>query len=539
MAEVLSSMAAVAKAGEVAGSTSVSGAGLASVSVSDISGICGINSIKEAQKGLSAIFPNTFNCIQNYCQNLIVHQTAGEIGSDNEITSLMSRAAAVYACGELKASPEKISVDARNFDTGNFGKEVEEAVNKLSKHENITQDMAKAMAYSAFVEVNKISGNGDAQLAVGTALNALNNAFNNPDLTETQIDSSEDLSEFKKFLDNDMKVSNLPHKRLNEVIDAESLRDNVLNSFRQIDRDELSPREQELFDLYKNVDMDFLQECADNVNDVFKLPQLPMTKCDGNFFHCQGETRSPFDDFYGGDPEFVKEFIVKIADMHPEISMLEKAKIFTCLIYAHEASHYMFSQCAVKFPRAVEELACDIMTRAYAIKSNIASADVTNDILAAFYKNFNNQYQADDMRVFVDGIWKYPSTIERCQIPEETLGKFVGTFRDFAPNGFLPGNDSFNIAKVGLYAAKCMNLDLIFKPNLNTFEVAGPISETGINFSELALQQSESKIWVEDTSSFIEKKMQELKDWAKSTLANTARNKAFLIALARYIQHYC
>lgn len=539
MAEVVSSMAAVAKAGEVAGSTSVSGAGLASVSVSDISGICGINSIKEAQKGLAAIFPNTFNCIQNYCQNLIVHQTAGEIGSDNEITSLMSRAAAVYACGELKASPEKISDDARNFDSGDWGKEVEDAVNKLSKHENVTQDMAKAMAYSAFVEVNKISGNGDAQLAIGTALNALNNAFNNPELAEIQVEQTEDLTIFKKFLDNNAEVSNFPHKKLTDVIDSECLRDNVFNSFRHIDRNALSSKEQELYDLVTNVDMSFLEECADDVNQVFKLPLLPMTKCDGNFFHCQGETRSPFDDYYGGDPEFVKEFITKIADMHPEIPMLEKAKIFTRLIYAHEASHYMFSQCAVKFPRAVEELACDIMTRAYAIKSDIASADVTNDILTAFYMNFNNPYQTDDMRVFVDGMWKYPATIERCQIPEETLGKFVGTFRDFAPNGFLPGNDSFNIAKVGLYAAKCMNLDLVFKPDLNSFEVAGPISETGVKFSELTVQQSEQKIWVEDTSSFIEEKIQELKDWAKKTLANTARNKGFLLALARYIQHYC
>lgn len=541
---------------EVGSASAVAGSGLSAGGMSEMSGVCSAEALSNAEAGVTSVLGDGAQQFLNSCRNLIAHQAAGEIGGDNESLSIMARAAAVYACGELNADKTKITADAQRFDSAEGIREgVNEAIARLGaeveKHfeKGMGSKIAKAMAYSALIEINKMSGNGEAQLLVGpmvnnaleTAFCALSNLFRNPQLSETMVDAKvEQPEDFSTELKNNLApvmTSNLQQLEVADVVNSESIKEWVINKFLgQIDRATLDPKAQELYDVWKNVDMKFLQKCADDVSKVFKLHKLPVERCGSDlFYHCTGRTSSPYDDFYGGNPDFVKEFITAIADMHPEIRMPDKAEIFTKLIYAHEAGHYMFSQSPLEFPRAVEELACDFMTKAYAIKaSSIDGAqmpiEVVNDMLKCFFEAFNKPNNDIHARVFDDeGKLIYPSCYERSELPGKVLDMYVGVFKDFAPDHFLPGSTSFSIERVGVFAAQRMGIDLVFNPDTGVLDVkdSKSVADKSGDFNKNCNID-------EGAQSFIDK----MKAWAEETIGSLAKNKGTWLALAQYIRKY-
>ena len=531
---------ATAAGGEILGSaateTMESAAGVAG-GFAELEGVCPAEAIKAAQDGLSAVFPDAFDQIQKWVRMSIAHQVAGALSDDNEALSLLSRAA-VYACGALVESPQTLEKYAKEFDSMTVGGELKKSVEKLSKCDGIGEITAKAMARSALTEIGK---ENEASSIANGVFNSLSRVFQAPRLAEMQIKKPEKLSEFNNASDLNREIAGLSGMKISDAVDIESVWKQFERFSSRIDRGKLSPRGAELYDAWKNqIDMNFLQECADDVSKTFGLPRLPVWRAENNFYHWTGEDRiNVIDDVYGGDPELLKQFIEKTASVHPEIPPLIKAKVMGRLLFAHESSHLMFSQCPLKFPRAVEEMACDIIIRSYAIESGIVPGDVVHDLWKAFCETYNNPQNESNIRIFdEDGTWLYPSTDERILIPERTLGGFVGTFRDFAPQNFLPGSKDFDIARVGLFAANCMNAKLDFNPELGKFELKDGASKTGVSFR--GHNSPGPKIGETADSPLISQKtLDDLKAWTTKTFSAAIKNKALMMSLVYYLRQFC
>ncbi len=232
-------------------------------------------------------------------------------------------------------------------------------------------------------------------------------------------------------------------------------------------------QEKEILDAVEKIDINYLQKRMDVVSQKLRIPTLALKNSavlwpkDGknNAFFVDYPGR--FYDHYAADPELFQDFAAQVARLGLPI---EKAiEHFVDLILAHEAGHFIFSQCAVKFPRAVEEYCCDMMSGIYA-----GEAGIPTDLAKLFHASLE---EGDGCaRVFDDKTkeWLYPSTNERLQAID-LLNNYP--FNDFIKIGdeYNPTKINFNPMYLGFLAANNLNVELQLDKDSGRYVVAGAV----------------------------------------------------------------
>ena len=313
-------------------------------------------------------------------------QVTNELGKENNTLSFIANSALLSSLDVLNADPVTLEgVPAGDVDTT----QIDDTIGKLEQRLNITPVIARAMGRAALMECGKQTGVPVNQLAA-IALNTCSSIKEfSPALQEAAQEVVEKSGPLAYLLDFD-KLKVWISEKLTSFISPEQTSDQLwLKQFKG------------------EVGMQFLQECADEVGDYFNLSKLPVDYMEGNFAWTDSGTAAwTLDDRYAGDPELISRMLNEFGESHLPIQ--EQARTLSTLLFAHEATHYLFAHLPVRYPRIIEEYACDLMIGAFA---NAKGLDL--DLVQRFYQVQNNHGETYNRVFSSENTPLYPSALER------------------------------------------------------------------------------------------------------------------------------